>query len=113
MTYDEKTTAYIEKEYKEQPDRFTVDRLAEELDVSPRSIIGKLSSMKIYQKEERLNKQGKPVEIKRDLAKEIGDYFGLELPSLEKAQREELRELRDAIKNPLNLRALLVDLEDV
>ena len=110
MNYDEKTEAYLRKEYESDPQRATVDRLAEELEVSPRSIIGKLSSMKIYQAPKRIRKDGKPIELKRDLANEIGEMFGLELPSLEKAEREQLRSLRDAIKNPLNLRALLVDL---
>ena len=109
--YDEVKTAYLEKEYTADPTRATVDRLAEELEVSSRSVIGKLVSMGIYQAPQRVRKDGKPVELKRDLAKEIGEFFGLELPSLEKAEREELRSLRDAIKDPLNLRAILVDLE--
>lgn len=111
MTYDEKTAEYIKQEYEQDPSRTTVDRLAEELEVSSRSIIGKLVSMKVYQAPKRVRKDGKPVELKKDLVKEIGECFGLEIESLAKAEREDLRLLRDAIKNPLNLRALLVDLE--
>lgn len=110
--YTEEQIIHISNEYKELPTRETVDRLAQELEVSPRSIIGKLVALKIYKTPPKLNKRGQPVELKRDLVKEIGDFFGLEIPSLEKAEREELRTLRDAIKNPDNLRAILVDLED-
>ena len=47
--YDKKKEEYLETEYLAAPNRETVDRLAEELEVSPRSVIGKLVSMKIYQ----------------------------------------------------------------
>lgn len=112
MEYTEEKTKYLEEEYTADPCRATVDRIAAEFEVSPRSVIGKLVSMGIYQTPQRTNKQGLPVELKRDLAKEIGEMFGLEIPSLEKAEREHLRLLRDAIKDPLNLRALLVDLDN-
>jgi hypothetical protein len=110
--YDEATTKRLQEEYEAEPTRATVDRLAEELEVSPRSIIGKLASMGVYRAQKKTRKDGKPVELKKDLAAEIGDMFGLEIPSLVKAEREDLRSLRDAIKNPLNLRALLVDFDD-
>ena len=110
MEYTDEKTAYLKKEYEADPSRATVDRLAEEYGVSFRSIIGKLTSMGIYQKPQRLNKAGMPVELKKDLSKEIGDMFGLELPSLVKAEREDLRMLRDALLVPENLEALLVDL---
>lgn len=111
MNYTKQQESYIKSEYEAEPDRSTVDRLAEELEVSPRSIIGKLVSMKIYKAPQRVRKDGKPVELKRDLAAEIGEMFGLEIPSLAKAEREELRALRDALLQPMNLKALLVDLE--
>lgn len=106
--YNEEQTEYLRQEY--DGTRQSVDRLAAEFNVSPRSIIGKLVSMGVYAKAPKVNKQGQPVELKKDLAKEIGELFGLELPSLVKAEREELRILRNAIRDPLNLQALLVDL---
>ncbi len=112
MVYTEEQARHMQAEYEADSSRATVDRLAAEYEVSSRSIIGKLVSMGVYKAPQRTTKLGLPVELKKDLAKEIGDYFGLELPSLTKAEREELRSLRDAIKNPLNLRALLVDLEN-
>ena len=108
--YNSKQIEHMTAEYEASPNRATVDRLAEELQVSPRSIIGKLVSLGVYKKPPKLNKQGRPVELKRDLAAEIGEMFGLELPSLVKAEREDLRMLRDALREPLNLKALLVDL---
>ena len=110
--YNKELTEYIQKEYEANPTRFTVDRLAEELEKSPRSVISKLSSMGVYKKPEKTNKAGLPVELKKDLTKEIGELFGLEIPSLAKAEREELRILRNAIRDPINLRAILVDLEN-
>lgn len=107
--YTDEITERVVSEYESDPSRATVDRLAAELEVSARSVIGKLASLGVYRKPEKLNKAGMPVELKRDLTREIGEFFGLELPSLEKAEREELRQLRDAIRNPLNLKALLVD----
>ncbi len=111
--YSKEDEERLAEEYGNDPTRETVDRLAEELGVSSRSIIGKLVSMKQYKAPQRVRKDGRPVELKRDLAKEIGDMFGLELPSLAKAEREELRALRDALLVPLNLRAIITDLEDV
>lgn len=111
MEYTPEHTKYLEREYSQEPNRATVDRIAEELQVSPRSVIGKLVSIGIYKTPRKLNKQGLPVELKRELTKEICELLGIEAPSLEKAEREQLRNLRDALKNPLNLRAILVDLE--
>ena len=110
--YTEEQSKVIEERYTADPCRATVDILAEEFGVSPRSIIGKLVSMKIYQTPQRLTKAGLPIELKRDLVKEISEMFGLEIPSLEKAEREHLRMLRDALRDPLNLRALLTDIEN-
>lgn len=112
MEWTKERADYIGKEYGEDSTRATVDRLAEELDVPVRSVIGKLVSMGVYKTPRKLNKAGLPVELKRDLVKEIGDMWGLEIPSLEKSEREDLRMLRDAMKDVLNVRALLVDLEN-
>lgn len=92
--------------------RESVIRLSVELNKSPKSVEGKLVALGIYKKPPKLTKAGKPVELKRDIQKDINDAFGLNLETLVKVEREELRILRDAIMNPLNLRALLVDLAD-
>ena len=94
------------------PSRATVDRLAEEHNKSARSIIAKLSSAGVYQAPPRLSKTGDPIVRKEDLAKEIGDWFGVDVPSLAKAGKLELQALHKALSNPDYIRAHLVDLEE-
>ena len=43
MNYTEDQTKYMVDEYTNKPTRITVERLAKELDKTPKSIIGKLS----------------------------------------------------------------------
>lgn len=112
MSYTEETTQLIIDEYSADPSRATVDRLSEELGKSARSIIAKLSSAGVYQAPARVSKNGEPITRKEDLAKEIGDWFGLSLPSLAKAGKLDLQNLHKALSNVDYVRAHLVDLED-
>lgn len=109
--YKDEEFDYIRQEYELDPTRSTIDRLALEMDRTTRSIIAKLSSAKIYKAPPKLTKQGTPVVHKDQLAKDIGDWFGLELPSLIKVSKIELVALHDALQNPDYIRAHLVDLE--
>ena len=113
MSYTEELTQLIIDEYTADPSRATVDRLAEEHNKSARSIIAKLSSAGVYQAPPRLSKTGDPIVRKEDLAKEIGDWFGVDVPSLAKAGKLELQALHKALSNPDYIRAHLVDLEEV
>lgn len=113
MSYTEALTKRILEEYEADPTRATVDRLAEECGKSPRSIIAKLSSAKVYQAPARLSKNGEPIIRKEDLAADIGSWFGIEVPTLAKAGKLELVALHKALSNPDYIRAHLVDLEDV
>lgn len=110
--YTPELTRRIISEYEVHPTRETVDRLAEEIGVSPRSVIAKLSNAKVYQTPKRVSKTGDPIIRKEDLAKEIGEWFGIEVPTLAKAGKLDLKKLHAALSDPLNLRALLVDLEN-
>lgn len=112
MSYTEELTKLIIDEYTADPTRATVDRLAEEHGKSARSIIAKLSSAGVYQAAPRLSKTGDPIVRKEDLAKEIGDWFGIEVPTLAKAGKLELIKLHKALSNPDYIRAHLVDLEN-
>lgn len=112
MSYTEELTQLIIAEYSADPTRETVDRLSEEHNKSVRSIIAKLSSAGVYQAPPRLSKTGDPIVRKEDLVKEIGDWFGLEIPSLAKAGKLDLQRLYNALSNPDYVRAHLVDLED-
>lgn len=109
--YTEEQSEYIKEQYLEDPTRATVDRLAAELDKTARSIIAKLSSAKIYQTPQRVSKTGEPITRKEDLAKEIGEWFGIEIPTLAKAGKLDLLALHKALSNPDFVRAHLVDLE--
>lgn len=112
MSYTEELTQLIVDEYTADPTRATVDRLAEEHNKSTRSIIAKLSSAGVYQAPPRVSKNGEPIVRKEDLAKEIGEWFGIEVPSLAKAGKLELHSLHKALSNVDYIRAHLVDLED-
>jgi hypothetical protein len=110
-SYTKETTAYIIAEYEADPTRATVDRLAEELNKNPRSIIAKLSSAGVYKVAPKLSKTGDPIVRKEDLAKEIGQWFGIEVPTIAKAGKLELIQLHKALSNPDYVRAHLIDLE--
>lgn len=110
--YTEQETKRIIEEYTADPTRETVDRLAEELNRTPRAIIAKLSSARVYKAPKRVSKTGEAIVRKEDLARDIGEWFGIEVPSISKAAKMELKALHEALSNPLNLRALLVDLEE-
>jgi hypothetical protein len=112
MSYSEEQAQHIVEEYNADPSRATVDRLAEELNKSPRSIIAKLSSAGVYKAPPRVSKTGEPIIRKEDLAAEIGDWFGIEVPTLAKAGKLELKKLHEALSNPDFIRAHLVDLEE-
>jgi hypothetical protein len=111
MSYTPELTELIISEYSNDPTRATVDRLAEEHGKSARSIIAKLSSAGVYKAPERVTKSGEPIVRKEELAKEIGEWFGLEVPTLAKAAKLELINLHKALSNPDFIRAHLVDLE--
>lgn len=111
MSYTKEETEYILNEYSSNPTRETVDRLAEELNKSARMIIAKLSNAGVYKPPKKLTKSGDPVVRKQDLAKEIGEWFGIEVPSLANAAKLELMALYKALSNPDFVRAHLVDLE--
>lgn len=112
MSYTEELTNILISEYTAAPSRETVDRLAEEYNKPVRSIIAKLASAGVYEAPKRLSKTGDPIARKEDLAKQIGDWFDIEVPSLSKASKLELLALHKALSNPDFIRAHLVDLED-
>ena len=112
MSYSDELTQLIIDEYTADPTRVTVDRLAEEHNKSARSIIAKLSSAGVYKAPPRVSKNGEPITRKEDIAKEIGDWFGISIPSLAKAGKLDLQALHKALANPDFIRAHLVDLED-
>ncbi|NDD84093.1 hypothetical protein EBZ38_07445 [bacterium] len=100
MKYTKEQEELLIAEYEKDPTKETVERLAEELNVSPRSIVGKLSRLNVYKKTAYLPKYGAKPVSKEELVKNIADALGLEsdrLTGLEKAQKPALLTLEAAI----------------
>lgn len=111
MQYTPEQIEYIRSEYEAAPLRETVDRLAEELDRPFRSIIAKLVHLEIYTVPKRTSKDGTEIKSKVQMVAEIGEWFGIEIPSLEKSGKLDLQKLYRALQDPLAIKAHLVDLE--
>tara|TARA_B100002019_G_C21181049_1_gene553697 strand:- start:689 stop:994 length:306 start_codon:yes stop_codon:yes gene_type:complete len=100
MNYNEEQTQYIVKEYVSDPTKATVERLADELEKSPKSIIGKLSREGVYRRSVYKTKTGESPVTKEQLVREIEDALGLgneELAGLEKSPKNILKQLRDSV----------------
>jgi len=94
--YTEEVTAYIVQRYVETPSRDTVESLADELQKSIKSIIGKLSREGVYVRENYKTKAGLDPITKLELVTDIS--IGLKIPlerlqGLEKAPKAVLQEL--------------------
>ena len=98
MSYSEEITAEIVAEYVASPCRETVDAIAERIDKSIRSVIAKLSSAGVYQTPERKTKTGDDIEKKEDMVIEVSTWLGIEVPTLAKTGKQDLKRLRDALK---------------
>jgi len=100
MNYNEEQTQYIVKEYVNDPTKATVERLAYELEKSPKSIIGKLSREGVYRRSVYKTKTGESPVTKEQLVRDIEDALGLEdeeLAGLEKSPKNILKHLRDSV----------------
>lgn len=93
MNYSEELTAEIIAEYTANPSRDTVDAISARTGKSVRSIIAKLSSADVYQTPKRTTKTGDDIIKKDDMAADIGRWLNIEVPTLAKAAKLELRAL--------------------
>ena len=101
MNYTEDQTKHIIQAYQRNPNRDTVEMLAEELEKSVKSIIGKLSREGVYRREIYKTKTGELPVTKVEIVSNIADDLGLEVESLlglEKAPKATLKKLENAIK---------------
>ena len=100
--YNAKQVSFMIEEYTANPNRETVDKLAETLNKSIKSIIGKLSREGVYQKAIYKTKTGEvPItkaEIIIDIAETL-DANGERLKGLEKAPKQELKYLYSIVKD--------------
>lgn len=106
MNYTEEQTQDMIAEYSAAPNRDTVEALSLKLGKSPRSIIAKLSSSGVYKTPERTTKTGDVIEKKEDMVVQICTWMGIEMPTLVKTGKQDLKRLRDALAD------LLGELED-
>jgi len=95
--YTDEMVAQMTAAYTENPTRETVDELAQTLGKTTRSIIAKLSREGVYKAQPRTTKSGEPVVAKAELVATISEHFGIELPTLVKAGKQDLQRLVDAI----------------
>ena len=100
--YNAKQVDFMIEEYTAKPNRETVDRSADELDKSIKSIIGKLSREGVYQKAIYKTKTGEVPITKSEIILNIADLLeanGERLRGLEKAPKQELKYLYSIVKD--------------
>ena len=100
VNYTEAQVKHMVAEYSANPTRETVENLADELEKSIKSIIGKLSREGVYKKTEYTTKTGEKPITKIELVEELAELLELEtsvLAGLEKAPKTALKALREAI----------------
>ena len=98
--YTQEQVEFMVNQYRLKPDRETVDMLADNLDKSIKSIIGKLSREGVYRKAVYKTKTGEIPVTKAQLVENLAML--LEIPSskimgLEKAPKQDIKFLHDTI----------------
>ena len=83
MNYTEDQTQHIVDAYKAETNMKTVEKLAEELGKSTKSIIGKLSREGVYERAVYKNKSGTSPITKAEICLNIADNLGIEIESLD------------------------------
>ena len=100
VNYTQEQVDYMKTLYDQEPTRDTVQKLANELNKSVKSIIGKLSREGIYQKTEYLSKTGERPITKKQLVEIIARELvgeSSKLAGLEKAPKADLKYLLDLV----------------
>jgi len=98
--YSNEQVSFMIEKYQAKPDRETVDKLAEELNKSIKSIIGKLSREGVYRKAVYKTKTGELPVTKAELIVKIADILNAnseKLKGLEKAPKQELKYLYELL----------------
>ena len=95
--YTDEMVAKMVATYNDNPNMDTVKELARELGKTTRSIIAKLSREGVYKAQPRTTKTGEPVIAKAELVSQIEAHFGIEMPTLVKAGKQDLQRLVDTI----------------
>ena len=100
INYTQEQVDFMKITYNEEPTRETVQKLANELNKSVKSIIGKLSREGVYQKTEYLSKTGERPITKKQMVEIIAKELvgeSSKLAGLEKAPKADLKYLLDLV----------------
>ena len=100
VNYTQEQVDYMKEIYKAEPSKETVQGLANELNKSVKSIIGKLSREGVYQKTEYLSKTGERPVTKKQMVEIIAKELvgeSSKLAGLEKAPKADLKYLLDLV----------------
>ena len=96
LNYTQEMVDLMTEKYSANPTRETVEELAEELNKSIKSIIGKLSREGVYKKTEYLTKTGEKPITKKEIVQTLAGMLRLEyeaLAGLEKSPKQSLKTL--------------------
>ena len=105
VNYTEEQVELMINAYKSNPSRETVENLAEDLDKSIKSIIGKLSREGVYKKTVYKTKTGEDPETKKEIVENLAEKLGIEyqtVAGMEKSPKTALKILREAIHECLD-----------
>ena len=106
INYTEKQVEHMIEAYTRTPTRETVEALAEDLDKSIKSIIGKLSREGVYKKTVYKTKTGEDPETKKQIVEILASILEISYESvagLEKSPKTALKLLRKAVQKQMGL----------
>ena len=98
--YTEEQVKHMVEAYQARPDRTTVDMLAEDLNKSVKSIIGKLSREGVYQKAIYKTKTGEVPVTKAELVSNLAEFLDIDsikIMGLEKAPKQDIKYLCESV----------------
>lgn len=98
LNYTKAQEGEMRELYEKYPCADTVLTIVEAFGKSKRSVIAKLSSMKIYVTPPRTTKSGGKIIKKSELVAMISDMLEVDMPSLEKANKKDLEALAAAVE---------------
>ena len=105
VNYTREQVDLMKEQYTKNPSRETVENLAETLDKSIKSIIGKLSREGVYRKTVYKTKTGEDPETKKEIVESIADTLDIDyepVAGLEKSPKAALKLLRSGINECLD-----------
>ena len=106
VNYTEKQVEQMIEAYTNTPTRETVENLAEDLDKSIKSIIGKLSREGVYKKTVYKTKTRESPETKKEIVEYVAGVLEIEyqtIAGLEKSPKAALKALRSGINKQMGL----------